>query len=54
MTFEVPIFWCVDEETQEKLKELMRKSWVPPVIIDIEPLQELEEIMKQKPRSGKG
>ena len=49
MTFEVPIFWCVDEETRAKLKELMHDE--PPVIIDIEPLKELEKIMKQKPRT---
>ncbi len=52
MTFEVPIFWCVDEETRAKLKELMRKSWVPPVIIETP--EELEKIMRQKPRAGKG
>ncbi len=53
MTFEVPIFWCVDEETQDKLKELMRKSWVPPVIIDSESPEEIDKLMRSKPRGGK-
>ena len=54
MTFEVPIWHCLREEVQAELKKRLRKSWTPPVIIDSESPEELEKIMKMKPRAGKG
>ncbi len=54
MTFEVPIWHCLREEVQAELKKRLRKDWTPPIIIDIESSEEIDKIMKQKPRGGKG
>lgn len=50
MTLEVPIWYCLSEDIKDKLRKRLKKSWTPPVIIDAETPEEIDKLMKKKPR----
>ena len=51
----VPIFLCVTPEVQVKLRGLLGKRWKPPGVVraDIEGIEEIDRLMRQKPKPYK-